>query len=211
MLSAQDAPANVSFSPPEGWETGDEIEVTIGYGTESEPVENLMEVRFEIDLPEGTLLDRESSNMAVDADGSWFGYDHAWVGFAEAASGGSKLLVSLSRTNEIPVSGFGEIARVKGLSVVIEEIFLKRFGPGAISIDHAGFQPIKMELIQGIVSASEAPAAATLEVYDASGRMLATGEAHQGIPITQFPNQLLFVRLHLQGKYLHHNSFYVVE
>ena len=211
MLSAQDAPVSVSFSPPEGWETGDEIEVTIDYGTQAEPVEDLLTVRFEIDMPEGTSIDRDASNLEVDASGTWFGSDGAWSGTAEAVNGGTQLVVSLARTNETPVSGYGEVARVKGLSVVIEEIFLKSFGPGAISIDHAEYQKIGMSLDQGIVSGVDAPETAVVEVYDASGRMLASGRAQEGIAITPFPNQILFVRLQNNGNYLNHRSFFVVE
>lgn len=195
LLSAQEAPVSASFTPPDGWEEGDEIEMIIEYGSVDHELRNITEVGFEIEMPEGVTIS-SSSELAVTADNSWFAFDNFWTGSAEVANDGHSVTVSLARTNSTPASGYGEVARVKGLMVEIIEImmkngyqssgevlFQKSSAPFAISTTYDGAS----------LSVAGAPEEASYTVVDMSGRVLAQHSGSTEIPLAVSGRQLLIV------------------
>lgn len=214
-LSAQEGPVSISFSPPEGWVSGDEVEVTINYGTESQPIEELLEVQFEIEMPEGTRINADQSELITDASGTWFGADGAWSGTAESSHDGAVLLVSLARTNERPASGYAEVARVKGLVMEIDEIFLKSTPKGEISVLK---EQLKKDV--GLVVTStqvlvdnqhELAVGATLEVYDFFGNLIGRDLATNGVQFAQAGNRAVIVLLRENGELVQKKKVVVIE
>lgn len=195
VLSAQEAPVSVSFTPPDGWEEGDEIEMIIDYGSVDHELRNLTEVSFEIEMPEGVTVDTESE-LTVTADNSWFAFDNFWTGSAEVTNDGYSVNVSLARTNSTPASGYGEVARVKGLMVEIIEImmkngyqssgevlFQKSSAPFAISATYDGAS----------LAITGAPEGSSYKVVDLAGRIIAEQSRSNEIPLTLSGRQLLIV------------------
>lgn len=208
-LAAQEAPVSVSYTPPDGWEQGDQIEMIIEYGSVDHELRNISSVSFEIEVPEGVSIST-SGELQVTADNSWFAFDPNWEGSAEVFNDGHTINVSLSRTNGSPASGQGEVARVKGLSVVIEEIILKNSQTGSIEVTRklAGAHYINAQ--DGFLLASDAPEGAVLEVFNSQGQLLATNRASEGVKLQELGNQILFVKLASNGQLLDHKVMFVV-
>lgn len=199
LAMAQPGRVEAFFTPPSGWETGDPIELIIHYGTQDNPIEDITSVQFEVQMPAGSTIDLEcEENLVVSADNSWFAPDNNWSGTAELSGDGQVIIVSLVRTNEQPVSGFGEILRVKGLIVVIEEIILKNEPTASARVSmQAQLSDLRMFVDQqsGLVRVYNAPAGSTLELLDIQGRVLASAVAEEGFRFPDQPAQILWVRL----------------
>ncbi len=209
-LAAQEAPVSVSFTPPDGWEQGDVIEMIIDYGSEDHELRNLTEVAFLIEMPEGVSISG-SSELEVYAPNSWFAHDNYWEGSAEIANNGTAVTVSLVRTNGTPASGYGEVARVKGLSVVIEEIILKTGLNASIEVSKQLALTHLIDSRDGLILAEDAPQGAILEVYNSQGQLLRTSLASDGLDLQELGNQILFVKLTTNGQYLDHKAMFVVS
>lgn len=193
VLSAQEAPVSVSFTPPDGWEEGDEVEMIIDYGSEDYELKNLIEVAFQIEMPEGTSIST-SSDLEVYADNSWFAFDNNWTGSAEVANDGSVVNVSLVRTNGTPASGYGEVARVKGLVVEIGEIMMKNGyqSSGEVLFDRKS-TPFSLSTTYNgsSLKVDGAPVGSMFTVVDFSGRVLAQQSNSNEISLPSTTRQLV--------------------
>lgn len=203
-LSAQEPPVSVSFTPPDGWEEGDEVEMIIEYGSEEIPGKNVTDVQFEIEMPEGTSVSNTSS-LEVTADNSWFGFDHEWFGSAEFTNEGYSVLVSLSRSNGSPVSGYGEVARVKGLVMEIDEIIWKTEVKGNIKVTFDRSKEITTLFYSpdlDRVLGTGFPSGTELQLLDMNGRTIASGDLENGIDVSVFTPQLYFVKAFVGTQFL---------
>lgn len=211
-LVAQEAPVSVSFTPPDGWEEGDEIEMIIDYGSEEVPLNNITEVQFEIEMPEGTTL-AISSELEVTADGSWFAYDNAWTGSAEITNDGYSVIVTLGRTNGRPASGQGEVARVKGLIVEVAEIIWKGEVEGNARVSsqlQSQERHLEFDMVSKQVSAKDLPEGAIIQLMDATGRILLTGTAAEGLDLSGLTSQYYIAVVKNQAQYLEHITLTVL-
>lgn len=211
-LMAQQAPVSVAFTPPDGWQEGDEIELIIDYGTEDIPVEEVTDVQFVIEMPEGTSLSSES-DLVVTADDSWFAFDNGWTGTAELSDGGYGLIVSLSRTNGHPATGYGEVARVKGLIVEVAEIIWKGEYHGNASVAFA-LTASRNHLVYDLYSkqlvASDLPEGAVIHLMDATGRVILAGTAEEEMDLSALPAQYYIAVVKQGAAYLDHLAFSVL-
>lgn len=193
VLSAQEAPVSVSFTPPDGWEEGDEIEMIIDYGSEDYELKNLTEVVFQIEMPEGTSI-ASSSELEVYAENSWFAFDNYWTGSAEAANDGSVVNISLVRTNGTPASGYGEVARVKGLVVEIAEIMMKNGyqSSGEVLFERSSTPfSISTTYNGSSLTVDGAPDGSMFTIVDFSGRVLAQQSNSNEIPLPLTTRQMV--------------------
>ncbi len=201
LVSAQSGRVEAIFTPPSGWETGDPVELIINYGTQDNPIGEITSVQFEVQMPEGASIDPDCErDLDVSADNSWFAPDNNWAGTAELSGDGQVIIVSLIRTNQEPVSGFGEILRVKGLIVVIEEIMLKNEPELKAKVSmQSQLSELSMIVDQqaGLVRAYNAPSGSTLELLDLQGRVLANASAEEGLLMPSLPAQILWVRVRI--------------
>ena len=194
-------PVNAYFNP-ENFEDGDEIELVIEYGDEENQLEKVNSLHFEIGYS-GFEVD-ESSVLSVDAGGtSWFGGDGNYNAWVEVDPEGHLFIVDLERTSGL-VSGFGYVARVKGIIVEVEEISAKRgpFVSGSTARSHST-KLLSSELFFNQMTQSlqlgntESLKWNKLDMIDLTGRVVFTSEEQQNsLYIGHLPGQIYIARLH---------------
>ncbi len=194
----QSTPVEAYLSPPDGLESGDLVDLTILYGTEEEPSDDITEAHFEIVMPEGVAV-AQNSEEAVDEEQSWFAIDENWYGTVETDPSGTEMIVSLYRRDEQPVRGHGEIAVIKGIIVDVGEIYMKGPAHPAISGRSANRSPIQFDYsVSGdVLSITDAPDGTTFKVVDLAGRELVAATQSRNLRIRSATNQILVV--HAQG------------
>lgn len=205
-LLAQEAPVSVSFTPPDGWEEGDEIEMIIHYGSEEVPLENVTDVQFEIEMPEGTSVEN-TSELVIHGENSWFTFDNGWTGSAEIANDGYSIIVSLSRTNGRPASGHGEVARVKGLIVEVAEIIWKGEVSGEVSVSYqlaSSQRHMAFDSVSKRISTTDLPKGAIIQLMDAMGRTILSGPVDQPLDLSALPAQYYVAVVSNENQYLEH-------
>ena len=208
LLMAQLGEVQVSLTPPDGWENGDAIEISIEYGTEDNPIGEITEVQFEIVMPEGVRISSQSE-ISILGEGSWFAFDDNWSGTTESLRDGEILLLSLFRTNNQPVRGYGEIAVLRGVIVEIDEIHMKSgltANASVINLEKGLGYEFSYFFTEQVIQVANAPESAQLEIVDMQGRVVLKGNAREGISMAQLPAQLWVLRLSDASGYLGHQK-----
>ncbi len=196
-LSVAQGEVSVMFNPPDGWESGDPIQMIIHYGTPEAPIELISEVTFEIELPDGMLV-TDASQAQLDLDRSWFQGNGYWDGEVDVRRNGKLVVVSLVRSTDDPIGGHGEIARVIEMTYEIDELSMKNAPQAQATVSRLHLMPVWVMAIDPIHSVIHVPDASEetmLELLDLQGRTIARGPAKVGISAARYPRQVMMVRL----------------
>ncbi len=116
-LYAQTPP--FSFVEIELGEPEDAREHDLNYGISSNPVEAATSIQIVYDYGTSPIL--ASSTLSLTG-GDWFTNDNNWEGSVSLDTVAREISVSLSRTDNVPVGGYGLLVTVGGIIIDIDDI-----------------------------------------------------------------------------------------
>lgn len=126
VASAQRYPVTVSENPGT-YDDGDTISLNFSVGTASEPVEDVTSLSVTF-VPEGYTIDPASS-INLDLSSSWFGNSTNTSTQVVISETGDSLTITLTRTDDQLVGGYGTFVLGCCVIVQIEEIIVKQAAP----------------------------------------------------------------------------------
>lgn len=116
-LYAQTPP--FSFEEIEVGEPEDEREHELYYGDSTNPVEAVASIQIVYDYDDSPIL---ASSTLTLIGGDWFTDDNGWEGTVSLDTAAREISVSLSRTDNVPVGGYGLLVTVGGIIIDIDDI-----------------------------------------------------------------------------------------
>ena len=128
---AQNPEAYTYFNPEE-FGDGETVTLFIEYGTASNPAESITEFQVEV-WYEGFDIDESSPFELALGTQSWFGGDGAYEANYGIDHEERRISFDFSRSNNTAVSGYGYVAQLAGIVIVMDEIVGKR-SPGIARI-----------------------------------------------------------------------------
>ncbi|MEO0471890.1 MAG: T9SS type A sorting domain-containing protein [Bacteroidota bacterium] len=119
--------------PPASWQSipatfgdGDEIDLRADYGTISHQAIEVISVTMEWGSVGCTIA--ETSPLSTDVSNSWLATGTNWTATVSRSTDGKILTLTVSRTDNVPQSGYGEIALAKGVIIIVDEDFRRLAG-----------------------------------------------------------------------------------
>lgn len=198
IAQAQSHPVFLTYSPEDGWENEQDVELSVAYGNEDSYPEEVTQVEVTIQL-EGARVAPHSRPEIEGMPNSWFTGDGQWSGETYVERDGQIVRLLLTRQPNSPAGGYGELCRLKGLTLEIEEIRMKD-GPAISAIGHHLHQvDIFWESATQELSVEGASDAGVLRVVDMSGRIVYEGASRNGAQISLPPSNLYAVVVIDQG------------
>lgn len=108
---------------PDTFGANDTIRIDLFAGEEGDPLVDVLQISAEISCVGCTFL--LETSMATLTFSSWFANDVNWQLTADLSGNGKTLLLEATRTDGRPRSGYGYVASLDGIIIVIEEISKK--------------------------------------------------------------------------------------
>lgn len=187
--------AQTSFSVetiPAQFQDGDSIDLVYDASSET----SLHEIHFVHELQGWQLA--EGFDPEIDLGQSWFCQDGRCTIQVLPAVSADSIVISITRPVAYPIAGSGEILRLKGIEVMIEEVWLRKSAPSS-EVVRMYPNPITDFLM---IETATSRAVAQVILQDNLGRLIWTKSLPPGVhklPVTDLPNGLYQATILIEG------------